>query len=201
MTTYEENLILIKDNDFEKLYSKNRGFIIKQALSFKVGEIHKEDLIQCGRIGLHSAIQTYQEDKGYWSSWMTIYIRKEMMSYINSNVRTVRLPESIIYKKDREEFATENMYSLDDTVLDTGEPLYSTISYEESDYKEINTESLKKAILQLKPQWQTIMNMTADGKMLKEIAEHLNITKQAVSTQKASAIKMLQKIMITKNRV
>jgi RNA polymerase sigma factor (sigma-70 family) len=55
---------------------------------------------------------------------------------------------------------------------------------------------IRKAISTLKPEYRLIMEMFADGKDSKTIAEHLNISRQAVSEQKKKAIEKLQQIMI-----
>ena len=182
---------------FETNWIKYKNMAYKLYLSFNVDSSHREDLIQCSKIGLYKAMNTYKEGAGStYTSWIWTYMRKEMIDYINQNIRIVRIPVNELRNKERQFQPTDYINSLDDTYLDNGEPLYSTIAYDDEEYEETDTTSLKKAISQLKPQYQIIMNMFAEGKDGQEIAQHLGITREAVRQQKDLAIKKLQEIMI-----
>ncbi len=182
---------------FETNWEKYKNMAYKLYLSFNVDSSHREDLIQCSKIGLYKAINTYKEGAGStYTSWVWTYMRKEMLNYINQNIRIVRIPTNKIYDKERQPQPTDYIQSLDDTYFDTGEALYSTIAYDDEEYTETDTSLLKQAISTLKPQWQTIMSMTAEGYDGKQIGEYLGISRQAVSQQKEKAIKQLQEIMI-----
>lgn len=182
---------------FETNWNQYKNMSYKLYLSFNVDSSHREDIIQCSRIGLHKAMETFKEGAGStFTSWVWTYMRKEMIEYINQNIRIVRIPVNELRNKERQFQPTDYINSLDDTYLDTGEALYSTIAYDDEEYQETDTTPLKKAISQLKPQWQTIMNMIAEGYDGKQIGEHLNISRQAVSQQKELAIKKLQEIMV-----
>jgi len=182
---------------FETNWNQYKNMSYKLYLSFNVDSSHREDIIQCSRIGLHKAMETFKEGAGStFTSWVWTYMRKEMIEYINQNIRIVRIPVNELRNKERQFQPTDYINSLDDTYLDNSEPLYSTIAYDDEEYQETDTTPLKKAISQLKPQWQTIMNMIAEGYDGKQIGEHLNISRQAVSQQKELAIKKLQEIMV-----
>jgi RNA polymerase sigma factor (sigma-70 family) len=182
---------------FETNWEQYKNMAYKLYLSFNIDSSHREDMIQCSKIGLYKAINTYKEGAGStYTSWVWTYMRKEMLNYINQNIRIVRIPTNKIYDKERQPQPTDNVYSLDDTYLDTGEAIYSTIAYDDEEYAETDTSQLKEAISMLKQQWQTIMSMTAEGYDGKQISEYLGISRQAVSQQKEKAIKQLQKIMI-----
>ena len=183
--TFETNWVLYKNMAY-KLY-----------LSFNIDSTHREDLIQQGRIGLYKAMNTYKEGAGStFTSWVWTYMRKEMIEYINLNIRIIRLPVNQIYNKEIEYQPTDYINSLDDTYIDSGDPLYSTIAYDDEEYEETDTTPLKKAISQLKPQWSTIMSMVAEGKDGQEIAKYLGISRQAVFQQKELAMKKLKEIII-----
>jgi RNA polymerase sigma factor (sigma-70 family) len=183
--TFETNWVLYKNMAY-KLY-----------LSFNIDSTHREDLIQQGRIGLLKAMNTYKEGAGStFTSWVWTYMRKEMIEYINLNIRIIRLPVNQIYNKEIEYQPTDYINSLDDTYIDSGDPLYSTIAYDDEEYEETDTTPLKKAISQLKPQWSTIMSMVAEGKDGQEIAKYLGISRQAVFQQKELAMKKLKEIII-----
>jgi len=181
---------------FEEVWKSHKNLIYKIMFKMNVGDQHREDLIQCGKIGIYRAIETYQPNKGKFISWVITYVKKEMMDHINQNIRIVRIPVNKIYDKERQSQPTDTIYSLDDTYLDTGEAIYQTIAYDDEEYTETDTSQLKEAISMLKPQWQTIMSMTAEGYDGKQIGEYLGISRQAVSQQKERAIKQLQEIMI-----
>jgi len=182
---------------FETNWELYKNMAYKLYLSFNVDSSHREDLIQSSRIGLYKAMNTFKDGAGStFTSWVWTYMRKEMIEYINQNIRIVRIPVNEIRNKERQNQPTDYINSLDDTYLDNSEPLYSTIAYDDEEYEETDTTPLKKAISQLKPQWQSIMNMFAEGYDGKQIGEHLGISRQAVSQQKELAIKKLQEIMV-----
>jgi RNA polymerase sporulation-specific sigma factor len=182
---------------FDSNWNQYKNMAYKLYLSFNIDSTHREDLIQQGRIGLYKAMNTYKEGAGStFTSWVWTYMRKEMIEYINLNIRIIRLPVNQIYNKEREYQPTDYINSLDDTYIDSGDPLYSTIAYDDEEYEETDTTPLKKAISQLKPQWSTIMSMVAEGKDGQEIAKYLGISRQAVFQQKELAMKKLKEIMI-----
>jgi RNA polymerase sigma factor (sigma-70 family) len=182
---------------FETNWNQYKNMAYKLYLTFNVDSTHREDLIQQGRIGLLKAMNTYKEGAGStFTSWVWTYMRKEMIEYINLNIRIIRLPVNQIYNKEIEYQPTDYINSLDDTYIDSGDPLYSTIAYDDEEYEETDTTPLKKAISQLKPQWSTIMSMVAEGKDGQEIAKYLGISRQAVFQQKELAMKKLKEIII-----
>ena len=185
---------------FEEVWSTHKNLIYKLANQFNAGNEHRSDLVQCGRIGIYRAIQTYQPEKGgKFISWMITHVKKEMINYLNDNLRTIRIPVSQLRQQDRETFPTENVHSLDDTIYDDAQPLYSTIEADNEEYTETDTTPLKKAISMLKPQWQTIMTMVSEGYNNTEIAKHLGISKEAVRQQRDKAVAKLREIMVQSN--
>lgn len=182
---------------FEEVWKSHKNLIYKIMLKMNVDNQHKDDLIQCGKIGIHRAIATYQPEKGgKFISWVITYVKKEMIEYLNQNLRIVRIPVNQLKNKERLPQPTDTIYSLDEPFQDSGDSLYSTIAYDDEEYTETDTSLLKEAISTLKPQWQTIMSMISEGKEIKEIAEYLGISRQAAYQQKEKAIKQLQKIMV-----
>jgi RNA polymerase sigma factor (sigma-70 family) len=182
---------------FETNWNQYKNMAYKLFLSFNIDSTHREDMIQCSKIGLYKAISTYKEGAGStFTSWVWTYMRKEMIEYINQNIRIVRIPVNEIRNKERQSQPTDTMYSLDDTYIDSGDPLYSTIAYDDEEYIETDTSQLKKAISQLKPQYQIIMNMLSEGHTMVEIGQYLEISKEAVRQQKELAMKKLKEIMI-----
>tara|TARA_R110000782_G_scaffold21621_2_gene57991 strand:- start:2 stop:574 length:573 start_codon:yes stop_codon:yes gene_type:complete len=181
---------------FNQIYSQYKGLIFQLAKKYDKTSIYRSDLIQCGKIGIHISMEKWEPTKGIYFNCMYLYIKKEMLSFVINQSRVVRIPSNKFLDKEREHQPTDFVFSLDDTILDNGEPMYSTIAYEESDYIEEDTSSLRKAISSLKPKWKLIMNMVADGFTLTEIGKHIGMTTQAVSQQKQNAMIALQKIMV-----
>jgi RNA polymerase sigma factor (sigma-70 family) len=186
---------------FEENYSTYRLLIYKVANSFNIEDnYHKQELHQCGRIGLHLAISTWNEDKGPFIPWLKIYLKKEMVEYINANLRTIRIPCHQLYK--HENFNPDNPTDIPTISMslplnnDSNETIADTIKDIQEEYTETDTSQLRKAISMLKPKYRVIMEMTADGADGKQIADHLNVTRQAVSEMKKKAIIKLQELMI-----
>ena len=183
---------------FEEVWDSHKNLIYKLALSFNAGNEHRSDLVQCGRIGIHRAIQTYQPEKGgKFISWVITHVKKEMINYLNDNLRTIRIPVSQLRQQDRETFPTENMHSLDDSIYDDGEPLYSTIAYEEETH-EINPFilHLRHFLPKLKVSYQNILNLRyMQEKTYDEIAEELDVSKENIRQLHDKAINQLQELM------
>ncbi len=192
---------------FEDEYAKQKNQIYKQWLKFNLPHEMRDDMLQCGKIGLHLAMQTYNPEKGAWSTWMIMYIRREMMNYINNQMRTVRLPESQINKThskhnpdgitsilvtslDQPISEEEGPITYADALPDKDEP----IGFEFDDYNPIKS-LLKKYLSQLKPAYQQIISMRYNAeKTFTEIAEELQITKEAVRDKHDRAIIQLQEL-------
>lgn len=200
---YKQTTSMEKETStFETNWEQYKNMAYKLYLSFNIDSSHREDMIQCSRIGLHKAIETFKEGAGStFTSWVWTFMRKEMIDYINQNIRTIRIPVNQIYNKERESQPTDKVYSLDDTYLDTGESIYSTIEYEEEednstdDGQELVRALLKKHLTTLNERHQSILSMRYIDEMnLDEIAANLNVTRQAVAMQHDNAIKKLQQL-------
>lgn len=133
---------------FETNWEQYKNMAYKLYLSFNVDSSHREDLLQSSRIGLYKAMNTFKEGAGStYTSWVWTYMRKEMIEYINQNIRIVRIPVNELRNKERQFQPTDYINSLDDTYLDNSEPLYSTIAYDDEEYQETDITPLKKQYL------------------------------------------------------
>jgi len=186
---------------FETNWNQYKNMSYKLYLSFNVDSSHREDIIQCSRIGLHKAMETFKEGAGStFTSWVWTYMKKEMIDYINQNIRTIRIPKNKIYDKERQSQPTDYLYSLDDTYLDTGEAIYSNIEYKEEDnsmddQQELVRALLKKYLSQLKTQYQKILSMRyIEDMSFPEIGNELKISTEAVRQQHDKAISKLQEL-------
>jgi RNA polymerase sigma factor (sigma-70 family) len=196
MKTISTEFLITSATTFNEIYSQYRGWLYSLANKIDNTSTHREDLIQCGRIGIAISMEKWDPARGSFFNCMYVYVYKEMMLHMVNNSNLIRKPANVIFNKEREAQPTDFVYSLDDTFLDNGEALYSTIEYDNTQYTETDTSLLIKAISMLKPQYRIIMEMTAAGENGATIAAHLGISNQAVSQQKKKAIEKLQQIMI-----
>jgi RNA polymerase sigma factor (sigma-70 family) len=73
-----------------KACAEHRGLVYHIAKQYQTVCLYDraadtEDLIQAGYIGLIRAVQTYDENKGIFSSWAVIYIKLEMRKALGIN--------------------------------------------------------------------------------------------------------------------
>lgn len=195
---------MITGKTFEEHWDDYKNMAFKLYLSYNVDSSHRDDLIQAARIGLHRAIQTYKEDAGStFITWVFTYMKKEQIDYINQNIRTVRIPVSQLRIKDREPEPTEYMDSLDTSIYDDGEPLYSTIQYED-DIEEINPFilQLRHYLPQVKERYQTILKLRyMEEKTFEEVAEQLGVSRENVRQLHDKAINQLQLLMGAEQKI
>lgn len=89
------------EQDFNKILKDNIRLI--QYISTKMGQNDLDviaDLVQVGRIGLWEAYQRYDETKGPFNYYATIWIKKYMKEHLSNNARTIRIPNYQINKAD-----------------------------------------------------------------------------------------------------
>jgi RNA polymerase sigma factor (sigma-70 family) len=185
--------------EFDINWNKYKNLAYKLYLSYKVDSNHRDDLLQVARIGMVKGLETYKEGLGSTEiTWVRLHMQKEQIDYLNKNIRTIRLPQNVIYSKE-ETLPTEIVTSLDKPIYDdSNEPLYSTIAYDEEEENtyDVNTDVLRHYISQLKERYQIILKMYyTEEKTVTEIGEKLDISRQAVSEQLEKAILKLRQLM------
>lgn len=80
----------------EQLISANLRFVVSVAKQYSGTMVPLEELICQGNIGLCDAAKTYDPTRGFrFISYAVWHIRKEILSYLNSVNRTVKLPSNI----------------------------------------------------------------------------------------------------------
>jgi RNA polymerase primary sigma factor len=80
-----------------KLVSANLRFVISVAKQYASTGALLEDLICQGNIGLCDAARTFDPSRGFkFISYAVWHIRKEILSYLNSDHRTVRIPTNVL---------------------------------------------------------------------------------------------------------
>ena len=74
-----------------------------------------EDLIQEGSIGLATACEKYNSDKGAWGSYAYRWIQATIFQALNNTSRTVRVPAHIASNKEKLEANKVSVCELDPT--------------------------------------------------------------------------------------
>ena len=84
-------------NALTELITANLRFVISVAKQYSSHNSELlTDLISQGNIGLIDAAKTYDASRGFkFISYAVWHIRKEMLAYLESSTRTIRLPQSI----------------------------------------------------------------------------------------------------------
>lgn len=79
----------------EEVVRKNKGLVFELARKYSsMADI--EDIIQEGYIGLVDASRSFDPDKGKFSSWAVIHIKKRILRYITNNFSTIRVPSYVV---------------------------------------------------------------------------------------------------------
>jgi RNA polymerase primary sigma factor len=109
----------------EKLISSNLRFVISVAKQYSGTGVLLDDLICQGNIGLCDAARTFDPSRGFkFISYAVWHIRKEILSYLNSDHRTVRIPQNVlndlvkIRKADESIIQVEGRYGTVDELHD-----------------------------------------------------------------------------------
>jgi RNA polymerase sigma factor (sigma-70 family) len=124
----EEELEAIKNNNRDKLVRKYKLLVMKIAKKYAaiLGLQHMEDdLVQEGYIGLLYAIDRFDISKinvdiskNLLYSYARICIDYYIKNFLYKRIRTVRVPKSIIYKKDENNESLVNTYMFNTVDLD-----------------------------------------------------------------------------------
>lgn len=81
----------------EKLISSNLRFVVSVAKQYTSTGVLLEDMICQGNIGLCDAARMFDPTRGFkFISFAVWHIRKEILMYLNSDQRTVRIPQNIL---------------------------------------------------------------------------------------------------------
>ena len=81
----------------EKLISANLRFVVSVAKQYYGQDAIFEDLVCQGNIGLCDAARTFDPTRGFkFISYAVWHIRKEILLYLNSDSRTIRVPSNIL---------------------------------------------------------------------------------------------------------
>jgi RNA polymerase sigma factor (sigma-70 family) len=164
-----------------------------------------DDLYQEGHIGLHLATQNYDEKYGDFHNYAQWYIVGRMKNYLTNFSRTVKIPASQLnknnksYNEDYQYIIDGHTISIDQQIGDEdktyGDLYLPPHQPEEFKEEEPIIKLLRQYLDQLKERYQTILNLRYNEAMtLEEIAEKLNVTREAVRLQHDKAIAKLQEL-------
>lgn len=85
------------ENAIQRLISANLRFVVSVAKQYTNAYIPLEELISQGNIGLCDAARSFDPTRGFkFISYAVWHIRKEILYYLNTDSRVVRLPQNII---------------------------------------------------------------------------------------------------------
>lgn len=128
----------------EKLISSNLRFVVSVAKQYSNPDASLDDLICQGNIGLCDAAKQFDPTRGFkFISFAVWHIRKEILVYLNSNSRTVRVPQNILTDMSKIRKANE-MIMQEEGRIGTAVELEERIS--QFSTKEIPADRIQKII-------------------------------------------------------
>ncbi len=183
---------------YDEAYKKYAKMIYKSAIKYNLTDTClRDDLVQCGRIGLFNALNTFNPEKSSnFTSWAYTHIKKEMTLYLTENLTTIRRPSN----KANDEDSFIPMIGLDaqfgenDTYLDVI-PAEDVNGEDNSlnDEQIIQLNKLRISKGKLNDDLQLILKLKFEEEMtFGEIAEIMNTTRQNVCGRYQTAIKKLK---------
>jgi len=94
----------------EELIRRNLRFVISCAKQYNVKGVSLEDLVNEGNIGITTAADRFDPTMGYkFISYAVWYIRKDIVMYLNSNARTIKLPTNKLADVDKYKKRIDNL--------------------------------------------------------------------------------------------
>ncbi len=163
-----------------------------------------DDLVSEANIGLLTAYNEFDNSKGSFHSFAASHIKYSILNYITNNSRTIRLPSSIQNAtKYRHKMETiKKTISLNTPIDEEGnDTLEDTIECNNypNDYDNTNDvirDVLKNYLSQMSIRHQYLLKARyMEEKTLSEIAEELELTREAVRLQLGTAMKKIRKLM------
>jgi len=94
----------------DKLIQANLRFVVKVAKEFHTQRLPLEDLISEGNIGLMTALEHFDPDKGYHLiSYAVWWIRQAILRAISHQSRVIRLPQNKVHELQKITRVRENL--------------------------------------------------------------------------------------------
>ena len=218
----------------DRLIKANLKFVISIAKEYQGQGLPLSDLISEGNLGLVKAATRYDHTKGFrFITYAVWWIKEAIFKSLNDNARTIRLPTNVIKKlselrKESDKFRFENerepyygeivdengeidelltptCASLNDTINEDGDELYSIIEDKSlSDNEEIFSQNQKlkneinNILSKLESREREILecyfgiNKEYSGMTLETIGEKYNLTKERIRQIKEKAIRKIR---------
>lgn len=155
---------MITEKEYLQHLKNWKGTIYKTM--FKLSQIKKldysyqQDLLQVGRIAVYEALiasETNGKSGNDKNGMIAAYVDGKMKTFANRSVDVIRLPNTLIYDKDKREENEHFLpsYTQAEWYQDTTEDLIDEEEYDDSDW--INDEAIKIALTKLNKKEQTII--------------------------------------------
>lgn len=147
----------------EKLISENMGLVYHTLHKYYPRFIHDEDLIQCGMIGLIRGIDTYDETKSKFSTYVVRCILNAFRYELRSRKKfknDMSMSQSVAKSAEGEDLTLE-------------EVLPGDIDVEFTDYKTLRKRLTKREA--------EVMDLLAQGFSQDEVGERLGCAQSSIS--------------------
>lgn len=178
----------------ETLYNQLKRFIELKAYVYSNGDqFVNEELNQVGYIAINTAINTYkQESKATLKSFAMRTIEWEMKDYLSKNLRHIRLPGNVVYKKD---FEFKQPISADLIVNeDDGTRIVDNLT--ESPENGLNLEYLHNVLSKLSEDEQKLIKLRFVEEMkLSDIGNEFGVTKEMIRLRLNKVLAKLSKLI------
>ncbi len=202
----------IANNDFNGLLEKNKRFIEVQANRYNQDYDTVKDLESIGQAALWTAISKWEPNKGPFWPHAKIYIKRDMIRFLNENSRTIRIPSSALraYQKDGEYIFAKGNFIPETSTISINTPINdqnSTLEdvlgaemlYDTIETIKVQNNALYKAIDKIvKVKHKDMLKMYfamepyTQEYTYKEIGMKYDISKEAVRQQITSVLKELK---------
>lgn len=98
---------------YDLLVEQYKNFVQSLIPKYEQEKVEYDDLVQEGFIGLINAIRNFDYTKGYkFSSYAYVVIKNTIRKYINKNIRTIRIPNSMLNDYFRIIYTQRDYYML-----------------------------------------------------------------------------------------
>ena len=98
---------------YDLLVEQYKNFVRSLIPKYEQEKVEYDDLVQEGFIGLINAIRNFDYTKGYkFSSYAYVVIKNVIRKYINKNIRSIRIPDSMLNDYFRIIYTQRDYYML-----------------------------------------------------------------------------------------
>jgi len=172
--TQENNL------DLDYLVEQYTPLVKSTAKQITFNNDEYEDAVQNGYIGLLEASKNYDPEKGNFGSFAKMWVRGAILKGLRED-RTIRLPDSEYRRRKEADGKVKEEKESTEALIEKGEDIAS----DKNPVDEIVSEKQRDKIIQdeiqkLPPKEKLVVISILDDMAVKQIANHLNVTKTRV---------------------